>query len=122
MRIYVTHSKDFDYKDKLYEPIEKSGLAAEHEFVLLYKNGEPQYSSKEKIRDCNLLIAEATKHSTGSGVEIGWANAFNKPVVVISEYGARISRSLQFVTKDIKTYKNAEELLSHIGEAIKQYS
>ncbi len=122
MKIYVTHSKDFEYAEKLYKPIRESGFSKEHEITLPYEHGTPYSSSKDKIKECHLLIAEVSKSSTGSGIEIGWADMLSKPVVAYYQNGTTVSNSLKFATKELLSYGNSEELLAHIGAAIKKFS
>lgn len=122
MKIYVTHSKDFDYSRKLYEPLKASPLAAEHEFILPYEHGTPRYSSKDDIRRCALMIAEISKPSTGSGIEIGWADNYTVPIAAFYEYGSDYSRSVEFVAKETVSYSGPEELLTKIADAIKRYA
>jgi len=122
MKIYITHSKDIEYAEKLYKPIRESGLSKEHEFTLPYEHGTPEYSSKEKIHDSHLIIAEVSKQSTGSGIEIGWANMYEKPIVALYRDGTVPSKSIRFAVKEMLEYKDEEDFIVKIAEAIKKYA
>lgn len=78
MRIYIIHSRNFDYQNELYLPIKQSYLVQKHEFIFLFDENSNQGSTKEIIRNCDLVIAEVSFSSIGSGIELGWADAFEK--------------------------------------------
>jgi transcriptional regulator of heat shock response len=121
MKIYVAHSKAFDYKKELYEPIRQSSLNEEHSIVLPHENSDEQFNSKECLRDgCDLVIAEVSNSSTGIGIELGWANMFNVPIVGIHRTGSKPARSLKVITPKFVEYSNSEELISGIKQMINQ--
>ncbi len=70
-------------------------------------------NSKETIKSCNAMIADVSIPSHGVGIEIGWADAFNVPVILISRKGSKLSSSLRFISKAIE-YENLEDALPGI--------
>src|SRR5262245_29057155 len=88
MKIYVAHTKDFEYKDKLYLPLRHSPLNKEHE-IILHHEGEGNTFSREIIKGCDLLLAEVSMPSISLGVEIGWANAFGVLIITLHEKSAK---------------------------------
>jgi len=120
MKIYIGHPTDFDYQEKLYQPLKESSLADEHELVLPH-DSEEFFNSKDFLRnDCDLVVAEVSQASTGLGIELGWAGEFDVSVVCIYEKGAEPSGSLKAITDEIVTYKNSEEMVEIVEEAVEE--
>ena len=119
MNIYVAHSKDFDFKKELYEPIRKSSLNSKHAFILPHEKSGKPFNSKDFLKDgCGLIIAEVSYPSTGLGIELGWADSYNVPIICIYKKGSKISGSLKVVSKSFVEYANSNELISGIEKAI----
>ena len=115
MKIYIAHSRSFDFQKELYQPIQDSVLSKEHIFVFPHEAGKDFFSSKELFQSgCDLVIAEVSYVSTGVGLELGWANMLNIPIVCIYRTGSKFSNSLNIVTKVFLEYGNADELIGKI--------
>ncbi len=72
MKIYIAHSRNFDFQNELYKPIRQSPLNNEHSFVLPHENSDEPFNSKEYLEDkADLLIAEVSDPATGLGIELG---------------------------------------------------
>lgn len=117
MKIYVAHSTNFDFEGKLYKPLRGSWLNNEHDFVLAHEVGA-ETNTKEIISGCDLVLAEVSEPSTGEGIELGWANMLNVPIVCIYERGKEPSSSLNYVTQDIIEYIDFADMLQKIGAVI----
>ena len=100
MKIYISHASKFDYINRLYNPIKESQIFKEHEFILPH-DGDMVINTKEIISNSDLLIAETSLQTTGQGIELGWADYANIPIICIYEKGAEISSALKFITDDI---------------------
>lgn len=120
MKIYVAHSNDFDYENKLYKPLRASALNTEHEIFLPHEHGRHE-NTRELMKSCNLLVAEVSLPSTGEGIELGRAEAIGLPVLCISEQGAKVSSSLKYVTDHFLQYSDAEDMLSKLGDFLKDF-
>jgi nucleoside 2-deoxyribosyltransferase len=121
MKIYIAHSRGFDYKKDLYEPIKQSALNKEHTFILPHEKSDELFDSKELLRnDCDLVIAEVSYPSTGVGIELGWANAFGVPIVCFYRKDFKPSESLRSVSKEFVEYNDVKELISEIDKIIKR--
>ncbi len=109
MRIYLSHSKNINYKN-LYKQFEETYL--NHNFIFPYqKNTKPVDSSKIlKECNCDLLLAEVSIPSTGQGIEIGWANANKIPIIFFYKKDSDVSRSLKFLSNKIIEYDSLENL------------
>ncbi|MDD4662162.1 MAG: hypothetical protein PHG24_02685 [Candidatus Pacebacteria bacterium] len=116
MNIYIAHSKDFDFKKELYEPIKKSSLSEDNLFIFPHEREDGFFDSKKFIKDdCDLIIAETSYPSTGLGIELGWANIYNIPIVCFYKKGSKISKSLQVVTDYFFEYSTEDDLIEKIN-------
>ncbi|MFA5947248.1 MAG: hypothetical protein WC813_04490 [Patescibacteria group bacterium] len=116
MVIYIAHSVSFDYQQDLYEPLKKSALAKEHTFVFPHDGAEEFDSKRLLLGDCDLVIAEVSYPATGVGIELGWADVFEVPIICISKSGTKVAGSLRAVSKTFIEYSTSEELVSKIAE------
>ncbi len=113
MKVFVTHSRDFDFEAELYEPIRSSGLNTKHDFFLPHENVK-SVNTKAEIQNSGLVLAEVSFPSTGQGIELGWANMMNVPILCISKEVNKISGSLGHLTKDFVTYSSPEDLIGKL--------
>lgn len=117
MKIYVSHSSEYDYINKVYEPIKKSDLIQSNYFFFPHEN--KIINSKDAIFNSNLIIAEVSLPSTGQGIELGWANSAKVPIVCIYEKNAKISSGLKFITDKFIEYENTEDMIIKITSYIR---
>lgn len=118
MKIYFCHSKEFDYKKELYEPLRASSVNEQCEIFFPHESDEV-VNSKEKIKECDAVFAEVTHSAVGMGIELGWAEMMGRRIVCFYRKGAHISRSLGFITKELVEYDGTEDLVRKVGERIK---
>lgn len=113
MKIYVGHSSSIDFREKLYRPLKESSLTEEHDFVFPHEDSDELFDSKSFLREeADLFIAEVSEASTGLGIELGWADVFDVPVLCIHREGSEVSSSLQVLNGEVKSY--GEELVSEV--------
>ena len=117
MKIYIGHSKNFDFKKELYQPLKQSGLASKHELVFPHETDQV-INSKDIIKNCDLMIAEVSFPATGLGIELGWANCFERQIICIYKTGSKISSSLKVVTNTFIEYSDNEELVNKLSEVL----
>ena len=114
MNIYISHSSNFDYINKLYNPIKNSNLFESHNFCFPHDNNKA-INTKEIILNSDLVIAEVSLPATGQGIELGWADYAETPILCIYEKGLKISSSLKFITNNFIEYKNVEDMINKIN-------
>lgn len=119
MKIYVTHSKKWDYQEKLYNPIKNSKLIEKYEFIFPHDEQSKNVHSKETITESDLIIAEVSLPATGMGIELGWAEDRNVPILCISEDGYHVTNALKFITSNFIVYKTSEDMIQKIEEFLK---
>lgn len=122
MNIYFSHSKKFDYKKELYEPLRNSELAKHHRFIFPHEESEKPYPTKElfQSKKCNLVIAEVSFPATGQGIELGWADVNQIPIACIYLTDSKISESLHVVSDLFFPYKK-ESLIDIITNIVAIY-
>lgn len=113
IKILVTHSSGFDFKNKLYKPLRASVINDQYEFILPQETGKEQLT-KDIIKDCKAVIAECSLPSTGQGIELGWANIYNIPIICIYEKGSKVSRALNYVSDIFFEYNNEAEMINFL--------
>lgn len=116
MNIYVAHSNKFDYIKKLYEPIKNAKSLSMHNIFFPHDEENKLVKTKEIIKNYDLVIAEVSLPATGLGIELGWADDSNTPILCIYEKGAKISSSLKFITNNFIEYDNSEDLIEKIND------
>lgn len=119
MKIYVAHSSSFDYQRELYDPILKSDLIKSHDIIFPHlDSAAPIFDSKPIIKDSDLFIAEVSYPSTGMGIEMGWAVAYQVPILALYKFDTRPSSSIKIVTNSIIPYETPNDLIQKITNYI----
>lgn len=123
MTIYISHSRDFDYKNELYVPLRNSALHKNHTIILPHETSDMPYETKKLFASgkCDLVIAECSYPSTGQGIELGWATMYNITVLCIYKEDAKISGSLKVISDYFIAYENKEDLLKKMSETLASF-
>lgn len=119
-KVYITHSTAFNYRQELYQPIRQCEFLQQYEFILPHEFDEQSFNSKDAINNCNLVLAEVSYPSTGQGIELGWANMLQKPVVCIYQEGKQFSSSLRIITEVFAPYTTREEMLRVVEKLLEK--
>ncbi len=72
------------------------------------------------IKGCDAVVAEVSAPSLGAGIEMGWADAFGVPVIVMSEKGSRVSFSIDNVVTQRFEYENPDDMLEKLKAALRE--
>lgn len=120
MRIYVSHSSHYDFENKLYAPIEKSGLGQEFEFILPHKNTEELFDVRGAIEraEIDLVLAETSYPSTGQGIELAWFHASGIPIECVYLEDSVLPKSLKLLTNKFFDYETSEDLVDTLKLAL----
>lgn len=89
MNVYFSHHRHFDHAT--FYPLLKKIEGVN----FIFPEETNHTKSKEIIRTSDAFIADVSEHSTGSGIEIGWADSFDIPIMLIFSKGSQISSSLK---------------------------
>lgn len=114
MKIFVAHPSTIDFRQELYHPIKRSDLSSEHDFFLPQDSDAPV--TRDLIKNSDAMIVEVSEASTGSGIEMGWANTLHVPILALHKAGTRPSKAVTYVTNDIHEYENTVDLVNKIEE------
>jgi hypothetical protein len=106
MRIYIGHPSSIEFQKDLYEPIRASALNNQHEIILPHETSNQPTNTLELMKTFDLMIAEVSEASTGLGIEMGWANLLNLPIIAIYREGKTPSSSIQTIINEIHSYNN----------------
>lgn len=117
MKIYISHSREFDYIKELYVPLKESPLSQKYTFIFPHET-EGQYNSKDIIKESDVILAEVSFPSTGQGIELGWAETFNIPIYCFHKECAKVSSSLKYITDKFNSYTNLDDMLVKIAESL----
>ncbi len=119
MKIFISHSRDFDFENELYKPLKNSSLNLINAFFFPHEDGR-NVNTQEKIKYSDLILAEVSFPSTGQGIELGWATGFGVHIICVSKEGAVISSALKYVTTDFITYSDKEDLVNKLTNFLKK--
>jgi hypothetical protein len=113
MKIYLSHSRNSDYQNEIYKPLRQSELNTLYEIILPHENVETPFSSKELLsqKKVDLVIAEVSQAATGQGIELGWADANEIPIICIHKVNAKLSGSLTVICNTFIEYNDSSDLL-----------
>lgn len=117
MKIYLAHSTHFPFQEKLYQPIKNSILAREHEFYFPHEH-EVTEVTRELIKDCDLVIADVSVPSHGVGIEMGWADTAQVPIMSMAEEGSSVSAAVAVVAKQHFSYQSSEDMLEQLTKLL----
>lgn len=114
MKIYVAHSKKFDYLNDLYEPLEKCDKLRKHSFSLPHKNGQESYNNYKFYEQFDYILADVSEQSIGLGIELGWANVLNVPIICMYKKGKKVSKSLTTVSNTFIEYTDSKDMIDKL--------
>lgn len=110
MKVYLAHSKNFDYPEELYQFLSKDDELSKVEFVF-----PKNISSRESFRGLDVMIAEVSEPDLRVGMEIGWAYDEGIPIYGVSNHSIS---SPSDVLGEVRTYQTSKDLVSTIQELL----
>lgn len=113
MNIYLSHSVNTDYINELYLPIKNSSINKNHKIFFPHDNNIAS-NTKEIIEKSDLILAEVSVSATGQGIELGWANSNEKPIICFYKDGTKHANSIKYIAKDIFSYSNSADLINKL--------
>jgi len=117
MKIYVSHSTNFDYETELYEPLREN--FSELDMFFPHEKGGKLLDSKQIIKESGLVLAEVSYPSTGQGIELGWANTFGVPMICIYRDDTKPSGALQVVSDNFISYSSISDMVEKLQSVIR---
>ncbi len=92
------------------------------QIVLPHNNAEDVKLTRDDIASCELVLVEVSIPSTGSGIELGWANATGKPVIAFHQGGSEPSPALKFVTTELHVYVTEDNIIDSLRKLAEKQS
>jgi hypothetical protein len=121
MEIYVGHSSSINFENELYRPLEQSQVSQRFNLVLPHKDNDQPFNSKKFLgEECDLFVAEVSEASTGLGIELGWADLFDVPILAVYGEGSDPSNSIKVVADEIKVYSGTNDLINIIENKLRE--
>ena len=117
MKIYISHSSNFDYQNELYRPIEQA-FSGEHDVYLPHSPENAGKNAKDIIADSDVVLAEVTYPSTGQGIELGWAEAAGIPIICFHKTDSKPSGALKHVAQTFVTYNTENDMTTRLATAV----
>lgn len=118
MKIYFGHSKDFDYVNEYYIPIEKNTILQNETLIFPHKDSTSNKHERDFYTNLDLFIAEVSYRATGLGIELGWASDDNIPIYCFYKTGTKPNSSLRTITDHIIEYNSSEDLSNKIEQIV----
>lgn len=117
MKVYVSHSSNFDYQNELYAPLAQE-FGNTVEFYFPHDEANDGKDSRNIIESCDLVLAEASYSSTGQGIELGWASSRNIPILCVYKSGVEVSSAVKIVTNSVTPYSSTLELIDIVKKEV----
>lgn len=80
---------------------------------------EMMQKALEKIKKCDIFIAEVSTKAIGVGIEVGYAKALSKPIIYLRNCGSEKSTTVAGVSNYIITYRDINHLKSELQKAVR---
>lgn len=122
MKIYFGHSKDFNYENEYYKPIEENERLKEETLIFPHKYEKNNKHTREFYTSLDLFIAEVSYKATGLGIELGFASDDNIPIYCFYKKGTKPNSSLKCITNEIIEYESTEQLVNYIENIVIELS
>lgn len=119
MKIYVCHSRSFDFEKELYSPLKEFFSSQEYEIIFPHDEKDKNINTLEIIKSSDLIIAECSYPSTGLGIELGRAEIFNKRIICLVRENIQESSSLHFISNEFIRYKDNVDLTKKLERVMK---
>ncbi|HEV2614901.1 MAG TPA: hypothetical protein VGV92_09425 [Gammaproteobacteria bacterium] len=109
MKIYVSHSTGFNYKDELYKPLQQSIQYID--FYFPHEFHSEATNTRNIIENVDYVLAEVSYPSTGQGIELAWAHDAAVSIIGIHKTDAVISSALKLICSKIYAYEDVGEFV-----------
>lgn len=118
MKIYVGHSRSFNFEEELYKPLRESKLADMAELVFPHEKDKPFFDSRDGLKDMDYMVAECSFPATGLGMELAWANMYTVPIIAVHKQGSSVSDSVKGIANFLIEYSAPGELAEKVIEIV----
>lgn len=117
-KIYLAHSSKYDFQSEFYQPIKQSPLM--DDFVFLLDTPDFLPNTKKLIKSYDTVVAKIGYSTTGGGIEIGWADAFNVPLILIHNKNFHPAPYYSDMSENIISYDSPEDMVGKLQKILKR--
>jgi hypothetical protein len=111
-------SNHLEYQHDLYDKLKQSEIYTQHLIVFPHEADKPATYSKHIIADSDLIVADISFPSIGLGIELGWAETYQRRIIAIYKEGCIASTSVKLITNEIIEYATPDEMLLKLKELL----
>lgn len=118
---FISHpSSGVETTPTFFQAIQKFQLDNDHiDLVLPHGVGGQQLElTKDYLEQAHLIIAEISLASTGSGIELGWANSAGKDIIAFHQGVTPISPAIPLVATAIHAYISEKDILTVLNTLV----
>lgn len=116
--LYLGHAPRWNFQEHLYLPLVSSHFATDFELILSHQHSLEPANTKEMIRNANVMLAEVSYPSTGLGIEMGWAEEFDVPIIAFYQHGRSPTHCLKIVAHDLFAYGSSRDLIAKLNKRL----
>ncbi len=124
-QLYLSHSKKYEnYKNLLYLPLRNSSLSKKYTLILPHESDDGSYPTKklfDEKKEQLIVLAEISCDATGSGIELGWADDRDIPIISFYMHGLKGSTSAKMLSKENFTYCNFKDIIPSLENILEKY-
>ncbi len=116
MKIYISHSSKFNYQEELYVPLGQVFVNTNHTLIYPHFETTNPFPSKQLFisKQCDAILAEISIPSTGQGIELGWADMCDIPLIYLIKKDVKISGSLKLLSSDMMVYDELSSMKENL--------
>ena len=112
--VFVAHSKTFNYRDELYNPLKNSLLSKRMNFIFPYD--ENANYSENILPEYKYMIVEVSAPSIRLGMEIERARSNGIEIICIFKRGYNPELCLKEISKTLIQYDDTDDMLNKLDE------
>lgn len=117
--LYLGHAVRWNFQEHLYKPLRNSHFSEEFNLILPHEQSLEPSNTKSIIENCNVMLAEVSYPSTGLGIELGWAEVFDIPIIAFYQEGRSPTKTLKLVVHDVFEYDSMPDLIEKLSTRLR---
>lgn len=112
MKIQLWHSRDSNFREELYTPLQENFSQIEWIFPHI-DDGKPM-KSEESLKEVDIFLADVSYPATGLWIELGFAYLYKKRIICMSRSWVKISGSLKYICSEFIEYNSEKDMVDKL--------
>ena len=112
MKIQFWHSRDSNFREELYIPLQEN--FPQIEWVFPHIDDEKPVKSEESLKEVDIFLVEVSYPATGLGIELGFAYMYKKRIICMSRSWVKISGSLKYICTEFVEYDGEKDMVEKL--------